>query len=187
MTEPRGDARPPVIDVRGWVHAHGDRLLRSAYLLCGDANEAQDLVQETFLQALRSADRFRGESAAYTWLHGILLNVSRHHWRKQKRMVLDENVALETPIDGSAPAEADREARATGVARALQTLSPEHREVIVLRFYENLKIHEIAAQTGISAGTVKSRLHYALRCLEKLVPEELNLFAAEGTHDRSTP
>jgi RNA polymerase sigma-70 factor, ECF subfamily len=187
MTEPRGDAGAPLVDVRSWLHAYGDRLLRSAYLLCGDATEAQDLVQETFLQALKSAHRFRGESAIYTWLHGILLNLSRHHWRRQKRFVLDESIALETPIDGAGEADPDREFRATRLARALQTLSPEHREVIVLRFYENLKIHEIAAHTRVSAGTIKSRLHYALRCLEKLVPDELNLFASEGTHDRSSP
>jgi RNA polymerase sigma-70 factor, ECF subfamily len=184
MTEPRGDAGAPLFDVRSALHAHGDRLLRSAYLLCGDATEAQDLAQETFLQALKSAHCFRGESAIYTWLHGILLNLSRHHWRRQKRLVLDEHIALETPFDNAAEADADREFRATRLARALQTLSPEHREVIVLRFYENLKIHEISAQTGLSAGTIKSRLHYALRCLEKRVPEELNLFAPEGTHDR---
>ena len=186
MTEPPGDSGAPLVDVRSALHAYGDRLLRSAYLLCGDATEAQDLVQETFLQALKSAHRFRGESAIYTWLHGILLNLSRHHWRRQKRVVLDENIALETPIDGAAEAHADREFRATRLARALQTLSPEHREVIVLRYYENLKIHEIAAQTGVSAGTTKSRMHYALRCLEKLVPDELNLFAPESTHDRSS-
>ena len=186
MTEPRGDAGAPPVDVRSWLHAHGDRLLRSAYLLCGNATEAQDLVQETFLQALKSAHRFRGESAPYTWLHGILLNVSRHHRRRQKRFVLDENLALETPDDGATEADADREFRATRLTRALQTLSPEHREVIVLRFYENLKLHEIAAQTGVSTGTIKSRLHYALRCLEKLVPDELNLFAPESTHDRSS-
>lgn len=186
MTEPRRDAGAQRVDVRSALQAHGDRLLRSAYLLCGDATEAQDLVQETFLQALKSAHRFRGESAIYTWLHGILLNVSRHHWRRQKRFVLDENIAFKTPIDAAVEADADREFRATRLARALQTLSPEHREVIVLRFYENLKIHEIAARTGMSAGTIKSRLHYALRCLEKVVPDELNLFASEGTHDRSS-
>jgi len=186
MADPRGDAGAPHVDVRSWLHAHGDRLLRSAYLLCGDATEAQDLVQETFLQALKSAHRFRGESAPYTWLHGILLNVNRRHRRRQKRFVLDEDIARETPGDDTGEAEADREFRATRLAGALRTLSPEHREVVVLRFYENLKLHEIAAQTGVSAGTIKSRLHYALRCLEKLVPDELNLFAPAGTHDRSS-
>lgn len=64
---------------------------------------------------------------------------------------------------------------------------PGHREVVVLRYYENMKIHEIASHAGVSVGTVKSRLHYAVRSLERLVPGELNLFAAEGTHNQATP
>ena len=59
------------------VASHGDRLFRFACLLCGDQAEAQDLVQETLLQAVRSAPRFRGCSTVYTWLHGILLNLTR--------------------------------------------------------------------------------------------------------------
>jgi RNA polymerase sigma-70 factor (ECF subfamily) len=59
------------------VASHGDRLFRSACLLCGDQAEAQDLVQETMLQSVRSAPRFRGCSTVYTWLHGILLNLTR--------------------------------------------------------------------------------------------------------------
>lgn len=60
------------------LSGHGERLLRSAFLLCGSESEAQDLVQETFLQALRCVGRFRGQSGLHTWLHGILLNLSRH-------------------------------------------------------------------------------------------------------------
>jgi DNA-directed RNA polymerase specialized sigma24 family protein len=55
----------------------------------------------------------------------------------------------------------------------------------VLRYFENLKIQEIAEQTDASVGTVKSRLHYAVRCLEKMIPDELNLFAAQGTHNHT--
>ncbi len=60
-------------------------------------------------------------------------------------------------------------------------LSLLHREVLVLRFYEDMKIHEIAAHLGVSKGTVKSRLHYALTRMQQLVPGEMNLFAADGT------
>ena len=67
----------------------------------------------------------------------------------------------------------------------MQRLSPEHREVIVLRYYENLKIQEIAERTGVSKGTVKSRLHYAMRCLEQFLPRELNVFVSEGTHKQA--
>ncbi|MDO8544044.1 MAG: RNA polymerase sigma factor [Opitutaceae bacterium] len=182
-----GDSGAP-LDLEVWLQAHGDRLLRSAYLLCGDAMEAEDLVQETLLQAFKSAHRFRGDSAVYTWLHGILLNLNRRHWRKQKRLVFDEARILRAPVaaDRVEPQD-DRDFQLTRLAQAIRTLSPEHREVIVLRFYDNLKIHEIAARTGASAGTIKSRLHYALRHLEKLIPGELNVFAAEGTHNQHSP
>jgi DNA-directed RNA polymerase specialized sigma24 family protein len=56
--------------------------------------------------------------------------------------------------------------------------------VIELRYYRSLKIHEIAERTGVSIGTIKSRLHYAIRCLEHLIPSRLNLFASSATHKR---
>jgi RNA polymerase sigma-70 factor (ECF subfamily) len=65
--------------------------------------------------------------------------------------------------------------------QALDELSGPHREVIVLRFYEDLKIHEIARRLGVSRGTVKSRLHYAIGKLQERLPPEMNLFGASGT------
>ena len=183
MPEARGDSSPSPADPEAWLQAHGDRLLRSACLLCGNPTEAQDLVQETLLQALKSAHRFRGESAIYTWLHGILLNVNRRHWRKQKRLVLDEGRVREEPAPPEIESSGDREFHANRLAQALQTLSPEHREVVVLRFFENMKLQAIADQTGASLGTVKSRLHYALRCLERELPAELNQMTSHDTHD----
>jgi RNA polymerase sigma-70 factor (ECF subfamily) len=174
--------KPASIDLQVLIDSHGDRLLRSAFLLCGDRTEAQDLVQETFLQALISVHRFRGESAVYTWLHGILLNLSHRHFRKQRHLLFEEERILKEPSIPTSPDQADQSFYANGLAVAVQKLSPEHREVIVLRYYGNLKIEEIAEQTGVSKGTVKSRLHYAVRCLEKLLPREMNLFVTGGTH-----
>src|SRR5690242_12062102 len=82
------------LEIEELLSAHGDRLLRSAYLLCGNVTEAQDLVQETFLQALKSTRRFRGDSVIYTWLHGILRNLSHRHRRNQKRLVFEEELVL---------------------------------------------------------------------------------------------
>jgi len=164
------------------VASCGDRLFRSACLLCGDQAEAQDLVQETLLQAIRSAHRFRGGSTVYTWLHGILLNLTRHYHRDRKRMVYNEElVAQETAPAEVEASRSDAEAGSKALAEALRRLSGLHREVLILRFYENMKIHEIAAHLGISKGTVKSRLHYALAEMQRLVPDELNLFGVRGT------
>jgi len=174
------------LDLQELLSAHGDRLLRSAYLLCGDETEAQDLVQETFLQALKSRDRFRGDSAVYTWLFGILRNLSHRHLRKQKRLVFEEELVLSEASQTVPASAADQDFCAARVAQALQKLSPEHREVIVLRYYENLTIQEIALQTGVSKGTVKSRLFYAVRALQEILPEEMNLFVPEGTYNQAT-
>jgi RNA polymerase sigma-70 factor (ECF subfamily) len=69
---------------------------------------------------------------------------------------------------------------------ALGALSEAHRKVIVLRYYEDMKIHEIAGHLGLSKGTVKSRLHYAIGELKKRLPGELNLFGTEGTEKMET-
>src|SRR5206468_2289903 len=75
------------------VHAYGDRLLRAASLLCGNEADAQDLVQETFVQALGSVHRFRGHASIYTWLRAILLNLTRHYHRSRTRLVYDDEPA----------------------------------------------------------------------------------------------
>jgi RNA polymerase sigma-70 factor (ECF subfamily) len=170
--------------VQELVNACGDRLLRSAYCLCGNETEAQDLVQDTFLQALRSVHRFQGRSTVYTWLHAILLNLTRHYHRDRQRMVYDDELAGReaAPADES-PGSLDTGAAASALREALHRLSPAHREVIILRYYEDLKIHEIAGHLGLSAGTVKSRLHYAIGELQKILPAELNLFGAGGTEE----
>jgi RNA polymerase sigma factor (sigma-70 family) len=168
------------------VDALGDRLLRSAYLLCGHEADAQDLVQETFLQAWRTAHRYRGESSVYTWLHGILLNLTRHHHRARKRLVY-----CEAPPEHEAVSPqdevllGDREFACGALQELLLHLSEAHREVLVLRFFENMKVDQIAAHLGISSGTVKSRLHYALREMHRLMPSELNVFAGGGTEVRT--
>jgi RNA polymerase sigma-70 factor (ECF subfamily) len=172
--------------VQELVASHGDRLFRSACLLCGDHAEAQDLVQETLLQAVRSVHRFRGHSRVYTWLHGILLNLTRHYHRDRKRMAYDEELARQepAPLDEN-PSGLDVAMTSSALALALGGLSNPHREVLILRFYEDMKIHEIAAHLGISSGTVKSRLHYAIAEMQRRLPAELNLFGACGTEEKA--
>jgi RNA polymerase sigma factor (sigma-70 family) len=168
--------------IRELVNSYGERLLRSAALLCGNETDAQDLVQDTFVEAMRSAHRFRGDSNLYTWLRAILLNLTRHYHRERKRLVYDD----EPDSRELSPAEEDLarldlEAAGTALSAALRRLSVPHREVLILRYFDQMKIGEIAAQLGISRGTVKSRLHYAVASLQKLLPNEMNLFGVRGT------
>jgi len=166
------------------IETHGTRLLRSATLLCGDETTAQDLVQDAFFEALRSIHRFRGQASLYTWLHSILINLTRHHRRDSKRLVYDNELAgQEAPVLEERPNSLDSEDAAVELTRALRQLSEAHREVLVLRYYEQMKIDELARHLGVSPGTVKSRLHYAIQEMQKLLPAEMNLFGAGGTKE----
>jgi RNA polymerase sigma-70 factor (ECF subfamily) len=168
--------------LRELVSVYGDRLLRSAFLLSGNETEAQDLVQETFLQGFRSIQRFYGGSSLYTWLHAILLNLTRHYHRSRSRLVYEGRVPeIEVATPEQPGTALDLETGSNCLDEALRRLSLSHREVLVLRFYEGLKIHEIAQRLGISPGTVKSRLHHAIGQMQKLLPSEMNLFGESGT------
>jgi RNA polymerase sigma-70 factor, ECF subfamily len=158
------------------VDLYGDRLLRSAFALCGNESDAQDLAQEALLQAVKSARRCRGTSTVYTWLHGILLNVTRRFFRKQRRLTYVAEVPEERTSPPEAGARLDAGRASNAITRALRALSYPHREVVILRYYEELSVKEVAKRTRTSQGTVKSRLHYALRHLRELVPGELNRF-----------
>lgn len=172
------------------VKCYGDRLLRSAYLLCGDGTVAQDLVQDTLIEAIKSARRFRGRSALYTWLHGILVNRSREYHRKRQRLTYTEHFPTQKI---SCPPESvglDKQAAAAVLAQAIEQLSPMHREVLILRYYERMRLKEIARRLETTVGTVKSRLHYAANQLRILIPEEMNLFGvedAQGTEKAQAP
>lgn len=173
--------------VQELVAAYGNRLLRSACLLSGNPGEAPDLVQETLLQAFCSASRFEGRSSVYTWLHAILLNQTRHYHRKRHRIIYDEELARqEMPLSDEPPSQLDIATSSSALMETLRRLSEPHREVLVLRYFENMKVHEVAAQLEISAGTVKSRLHYALAEMRKLMPDEMNLFGPTGTEEKET-
>jgi len=135
-------------------------------------------VQDTFLQAIRSVHRFRGRSTLYTWLYAILLNLTRHYHRDRKRIVYDDDLTgREVCLPDENPCQSDTETASSAIMEALRKLSSAHREVIILRYYEHMKIHEIAAHLGISKGTVKSRLHYAIGEMQKFLPDELTFLA----------
>ncbi len=182
-------ARQPAA-VAEMASLYGDRLLRSAFLLCGNATEAEDLVQETFLQAIRSVDRYRGAAKVYTWLYSILLNLTRHQRRERKWLVFTDALPAperpDVPSMAETSADTDIQLTSAAVTDVLLRLSSPHREVLVLRYYEDLKLNEIAERVGVSIGTVKSRLHYAIREMQGLLPREMNPFAEIGTKEIET-
>ncbi|MGC8635262.1 MAG: RNA polymerase sigma factor [Candidatus Limnocylindrales bacterium] len=146
-----------------------DAAYRYATLILGDRLDAEDAAHDAALAAWRRFSELRDPGRFDAWFGRILVNTCRDRLRARRRSVheiLDEETAgLITDPAGAI-------ARQQAIARAMQTLSADHREVIVLRFYADLTVDEIAQRTGVGAGTVKSRLHYALRHLRDALGSE---------------
>lgn len=164
-------------DIEKVFSLYGNRLFRAAYLLCRDESDARDLVQETFLQALKSIKKFKAKSTLYTWLYGILLNVFRNHVRKKRFLPLSSEISS-NDSDSTVRVESrlDQERVFSRIFKLIHSLSSVHREVLILRYYEDMKIKEIAEITGVSQGTVKSRLYYATSFLRERMSDDLNFF-----------
>jgi RNA polymerase sigma-70 factor (ECF subfamily) len=124
-----------------------------------DVGDAEDAVHDAAVLAWTRFDELRDRSLFDAWFDRIVLNVCRQRLRQRRVRPLVVGEPPEVALADGATGRAEREA----LRRALDRLTPEHRAVVVLRHVEGYSTTEIAARTGEREGTVKSRLHYALR------------------------
>jgi RNA polymerase sigma-70 factor (ECF subfamily) len=149
-------------------------MYRFAHRLCGEPEAAKDLVQETFLNAYRGFDRFRGDARISTWLYTIASRACRRMRRRRKgaperELSLEEFIPtsdgefrLQIPIDGLSPEEAlqNKELR-HALDAAIDQLPKKYKMVLVLRDMEGVSAKEVGAIMGLNERAVKSRLHRA--------------------------
>ncbi len=156
------------------VQRYQDRLYPTVLRLTGCAEDAQDLLQDTFFRAFRKLDRFHGESSFYTWIYRIAVNLALSGRRRRKPVLRigdgngngfegesGEPVPEHRECDPSLPLE--RAERDRLIQDALNALAADHRAVVIMKEYDGLRYEEIAAILNIPVGTVRSRLHRA-RC-----------------------
>lgn len=163
-----------------FVRASQHRLLRAAYLVCGDHHTAQDLLQEAYVKTGSRWEQVR-DGAPEAYIRRILYRDAVSRWRK---------VGRERPVDMGAPdsrfarmpSSDDPTSWVDGaqVRGALEQLPPRQRAVLVLRYYEDLSEEQIGEVLGIRPGTVKSQASRALTQLRRLLPELAPAMAGEG-------
>ncbi len=155
------------------IEQYQHRLLRYLLFLTGKREVAEDLFQETWMRVLLRGAQYNGKARFDTWLFTIARNLVIDLSRKRQMASLDEmseagddERPFEVALDGPSPLEqfATREDQAE-VAAVLLKLEPNYREVLVLRFHEELSLEEIAAFTRAPLSTVKSRLYRGLAAL----------------------
>jgi len=142
-------------------HRYKNLVYKTAYLMLGDADEAEDVLQEVFVQVYKSLDAYDpGRGAFTTWLYRITVNRCLN-WRRRWRPF----VRLDRARTSVRSPEGQREEE--GVWQAVRGLSEKLRAVVILRYYWELSYAEIAQILDIPLGTVKSRLNLALKTLRK--------------------
>jgi RNA polymerase sigma-70 factor (ECF subfamily) len=155
---------------------HLDSVYRFAVGLTGDPYYAEDLTQEAMLRAFRSWHRYRPGTNVRAWLTTILRNVAISNYRRQRPVAhsYDFN-EIEESIPSPRVADSDPEERlldgltAQEVIAAIHTLEPEFRDTVLLRDVGGLSYEEVAEQTGVPVGTVKSRLYRGRRALHSVL------------------
>ena len=151
-----------------FVEARHAALLRTAYLLTGHAQDAEDLVQTTLVKVVPQWRRIAGNPEPYVRRVLVNENISRwrrRRWREHPTDSVPEQLAHDPDV-----------AELVAVRAALVSLAPRQRAVLVLRYYDGLSESEIADQLGIAAGTVKSQARDGLARLRAALP---------GDHDRA--
>ena len=147
------------------VETHQTTLLRMCYMVLRDRQQAEDAVQETFLKAYRAMESFRGGSSIRTWLVTIAMNTCRDMRRSAWLRHIDRRVTPEElPEAVLPPAEDDRE-----LTMRVMQLSPKLREVVILYYYQDMNMVEIARSLGLAQSTVTTRLKRAREKLREVL------------------
>lgn len=172
---------------------HATRLLRQAMALCGNSALAEELAQDTLVEAWKYLHRYNGRCEFFTWLCAILLNRYRNSLRDSRRACALDNheqgevsdaVAKLTDHSSSPDEAAALRDQNALMRKCIEALPAKHQQVIYLRFYVDDSLEGIAAALGCSVGTVKSRLFHALdklRGMNAINAQFVNLKTKGGT------
>ncbi len=145
--------------------AYGQRLYAYALRLTSDPAAAEDVTQETLVVAWRTAGTFRGEGRLIAWLLGIVHHTAMKSLRHRSQPLTEEIIETLESTSLSPEQQVERTEQAERVRAGLRSLSPEHRALLDLIFYQGLSLEEAAQVCRVPLGTVKSRLSYARRYL----------------------
>jgi len=152
------------------MERYGSSLLHFTYRLTGDMGLAEEIFQDTMLKAWQQAAAFRLDGHLKAWLFRVARNGAIDHMRRKRLPTEEYTACLETAAAAFRPEqEAERSWLTDEVSKAMGDLPITYREVIELRFFQQLCYQEIADVLEIPLGTVKSRLNYAVQRLTKIM------------------
>lgn len=170
---------------------YGKQIYNTIYQWIGDYEEAADLTQETFLSAHKAREQFRGDAKVYTWLYRIAHNHCKNRFKQRGRQREMEGPSLDAGFgeeagedtgtreiadwSASPPQLLEQKELGAQINRAVNSLAPEYRVVLVLREVDGLAYNEIAEVTGLTLEAVKTRLNRARAMVRQKVEPYLKI------------
>lgn len=155
------------------IDRHKDRAFNLAFRISGNREEAEEILQDSFLKAFNSLKGFRMKSSFGTWFYRIVYNtaISRVRLKKNSPLSLEEFPAdyIDFMTTGGTEEETESEYRESLLNFALKKISEEERGLITLHYYEDLDIQEISGITGISKSNIKVRLYRARQKMIQII------------------
>ncbi len=169
------------------ISSYEKKIFNIVYRIVGDYNDAEDISQEIFIKVFRSINNFKERSSFYTWLYRIAVNECMDILKKKKKTAAysidtpiqteDDQIPREIKDYGESPEEkVERKELRNYIESALNSVTYEHRTMIVLRDIQGLSYEEIAEIVKCPAGTVKSRINRARKALKELLSDKKELF-----------
>ena len=151
-------------------------IFRSALLICGNREDAEDVLQDTFVTCWLCIGQLRKEESFRYWIFRIMTQAARKRAKERSRQLSDEDIVnridqMAVSSSMEAADEYERTSDKTVLEAALSALDQASREVIVLYYYEEMSVREVAKTLGLLEGTVKSRLYFARRKMKKILQE----------------
>lgn len=156
------------------VTQHAAQVIRAAYAIVGDHDEAEDIAQETFIAAYHNLGAYQYDAPFGAWLRRIAVNRAYDHLRhRQRQSRLIDEVSAESPRseEDQTARQAHRNEESAEVRALIATLDATNRAIITLRFLESMQIKEIASTLAMPEGTIKRRLHDVLKLLRARLME----------------
>ncbi len=152
--------------LKEYIQDHQNDFYRLAYSYTKNPDDALDVVQDAIVKAMSQVHKLRNPEFLRTWFYRILVNEALGNLRRSKRSVVQED------LSESAVYEEKDIPQKIDLLRAIDSLPPKLRTIILLRFFEDMKLEEIAAVTGLNLNTVKTRLYRGLNLLKISISEE---------------
>ena len=172
-------------DIEGWEHlveTHQQSIFRLAYLLLGDADDAEDITQETFIHAYRALHRFDPTRPFRPWLMRIATNLCRNWHRSLRRYISAlQNGLKNEPQPGSTYEQAEHNVEMDNLWKTINSLPLPDQQVIYLRYFLECSETETAEILGIALGTVKSRSHRALARMRAVLQTQNPVWIQENS------